>query len=157
MSKKVWSLIFLLSILFVQGGASRYNTRELPLSSIFNQYNRNFIVAKPTMIGNLICGVPTMIPLAYLTMGLTTPLVKTKLISDDVGFYVVNNGSMLPAFACGIVTGTLFIPFSYICPENPWYIGLKTGFRNSKCIDDIENQLWQLEKKEKADKKASNI
>jgi|GEM_PF-5914505 len=145
-----------LCCLIFSGCASRYVTRDLPLSSIFNQYNRNFIVAKPTAVGNFICGIPTNIPLAYITMGLTTPLVKMKLMSEDVRDRVVNNGSMLPAFACGIVTGTVFIPFSYICPENPWYIGFKTGgFSNSKCIDDIENKEWQLEKKEKADKKAS--
>lgn len=152
MSKKVCALIFLLSFLFMQGCASRYTTRELPLSSMFNKYNRNFIVAKPTMIGNLICGVPMTIPLVYITGWLVLPFEKSNKnqTKESVTDKIVNNVSMLPAFACGIVTGTVFIPFSYICPENPWYgsfasIG-SAEYYKSECMDDPENRAWQKEK-----------
>ena len=145
-----FSLVLLLMVSSLQGCASRYHTQDLPLSTVFNQYNRNFIVAKPTLVGNVICGAPTMIPLLYLTMGMARILEKVGVIKQKTGFAIVNNGSLVPAFACGLVTGTAFIPFSYLCPENPWYgsfagVGSNDYF-GSKCTDDPNNRQWQKDK-----------
>ena len=110
-------------LVFLSGCASRYEYQDNALTPVINLYNRNFIVAAPTMIGNIICGAPIIL----LTMGFDAIFQ----IKNDYGISEALTG--IPTMMCGAVLGTLFIPVSYICPENAWYSGAKQYRLNWKC------------------------
>lgn len=95
------------------------------LQPALNLYNRNFIVAGPTELGNVACAVPPLflveLPIAYLHEKIT---------------HKTHSGFPLSEFAsatCGFVTGTPFIPFSFLCPENPWYGKSKSQHHPWRC------------------------
>lgn len=98
------------------GCSSRAYFQNNALTPVTNAYNRNFIVAAPTALGNIACGTPFFL----LSMG----LAQTRLNSN-----IVNGIYLVPATMCGAVTGLPFMLFSYVCPENPWDYGFKS-YRN---------------------------
>ena len=116
----------------LSGCSSRAFFQDNALTPAFNLYNRNFIVAAPTAFGNAVCGAPFFL----LTMGVA-PLVELLMPhggSADRYFVHINDIYFVPATVCGAVIGLPFIPFSYLCPENPWDYGFKTGRNlNLKC------------------------
>jgi hypothetical protein len=111
------------------GCASRSYTKSHSfLSPIINLYNRNFIVAAPTRVGNYVCGSPFF----FLSGGIDA-LFSYKAHSETY-YGVINGIYILPANICGAITGTLFIPISYVCPENPWYEDFSTYYRETSCL-----------------------
>lgn len=85
-------------------------------------YSRNFIVATPTFIANAACTLPALIifsPLAYLDH---TSKLKT-----------FPNSTKALVYSCGAVVGAPFVPLSYVCPENHWYIASGNPHGNLKC------------------------
>jgi hypothetical protein len=111
----------------LSGCSSRAFFQDNTLTPVFNLYNRNFIVATPTAFGNAVCGAPFFL----LAAGLSTLLIDR--VSADL-YVHLNDIYFVPATMCGAVIGLPFIPFSYLCPENPWDYGFKTGRNlNLKC------------------------
>lgn len=114
-------MIKYLTILFLllSGCSSRsVFDEDNPVKPISNLYNRNFIVATPTAVGNAICGAPFL-----LVTTLVDSLIPGK--KSDTYFNTMNNLVYVPASICGSVTGTLFVPISFVCDENPWDFNYK--------------------------------
>jgi hypothetical protein len=108
-------LIFLSALLLLGpiGCGSRYVPSDNnPLKPVVNLYSRNAIVAAPTLGANYLCGIVV----APISFGLAAISHRAGEISWDYG--VVSAASI-----CGAIVGTPFIPLSYLCPEDPWYIG----------------------------------
>lgn len=76
------------------------------LEPYVNLYSRNFVVAAPTAVANNVCGVVGGVALTVVTVD------GNALVP----------GAVAGALACGAVVGLPFIPLSYLCEENPWYI-----------------------------------
>ncbi len=90
---------------------------ESMVTTLSNSYSRNYIVAAPTLVGNLVCGAP------FYPIGLAlADKALDQAFSPGVQWAVYGSGvSIFAGLICGTVTGTLFIPFSFLCHENPWY------------------------------------
>lgn len=73
---------------------------------VYNLYSRNFVVAAPTAAANVICGVANGIAVG-------------AIVADGNAML---GGAALGAHACGAIVGLPFIPISYLCEEDPWYI-----------------------------------
>jgi hypothetical protein len=123
MTKQVIGIM--ITMLLMTGCASRSQIKEEnPIKGISNLYNRNFIVAAPTYVGNLICGVPFF----FLSAGIDTVYPGKK---SETYFNVINNIYFIPSSICGVATGSLFIPFSYACEESPWDFDFQTSRNQS--------------------------
>lgn len=75
------------------------------MESVYNLYSRNFVVAAPTAVANVLCGVA-----GSLAFGAVT--------ADG---NAIMGGAVIGAHACGAIVGLPFIPVSYLCEEHPWY------------------------------------
>jgi hypothetical protein len=86
---------------------------------VIDPYSRNGIVCIPTALGNVIGGVPGMIPLA--PFGLVFGLVDLDEheTTGRVASWLFFGFSTFPAIVVGGAVGTPFLPFSYLAPENP--------------------------------------
>lgn len=116
--KRIAALFFI--ILALAGCASRSQIREdNPLKEVSNLYNRNFLVAVPTYAGNLICGAPFLL----VSGGIDSIYPGTR---TEVYYKVIDGIWLVPASICGVITGTLFIPVSYACGEDPWVFDFKS-------------------------------
>jgi len=93
----------------------------------FDLYNRNFVVAAPTFVGNAICGAPF-----FLIAGGADALISGE--KSETYYNVINGIYLVPATICGFATGTAFIPFSFICEEDPWDFGFQLGRVNWNCL-----------------------
>ena len=69
-------------------------------------YSRNFLVAAPTASANALCGAAGGVAVA----------------SHGGDAYASVGGVLLGAHVCGAIVGLPFIPLSYLCDENPWYL-----------------------------------
>src|SRR5689334_12274965 len=119
------------------GCSSRAFFQDNALTPVFNLYNRNFIVAAPTAFGNFVCGAPFFV----LALAAIDPLVSTIAPGKGSGegyTNFINGVYLVPATICGAATGLVFIPLSYVCPENAWVYGFKTA----------KNLSWKCEKEE---------
>jgi hypothetical protein len=115
----------MITMLLMTGCASRSQIKEEnPIKGISNLYNRNFIVAAPTYVGNLICGTPFLL----LSSGIGAVYPGQK---SETFFNVINNVYFIPASICGMATGSIFIPFSYACEESPWDFDFQTSRNQS--------------------------
>jgi len=122
--KRLLTLLFI--VLALAGCASRSQiSEESPIKGVSNLYNRNFVVAAPTYAGNLVCGTPFLL----LSMGVDSIYPGTR---TETYYEVTNAIWYVPASICGVITGTIFIPFSYICDEDPWVFDFKT----------VSNRRW---------------
>ena len=83
-------------------------------------------MAAPTRVGNYLCGTPFFL----IFMGLAS--IGTKHYSET-SINVISSIYLVPGTICGAIFGTVFIPFSYICPENPWYENFSTYHREWSC------------------------
>jgi len=82
------------------------------IAPVNNLYKRNFVVAVPTLVGNMICGTPFyFLHEVLLNPSESVPGIKTR--KSEAIYHV-------PASLCGIATGTVFIPLSFLCEENDW-------------------------------------
>lgn len=123
--KKLMTVFSMYSVL--SSCASRSVLQDNPITPAINLYNRNFISAAPTYLGNIICGTPPYL-LVTLLDAVFSPLDPSET------FYNVENAFvMAPAMICGALLGTSFVPLSFICPENPWYFDWKTEHRPWSC------------------------
>lgn len=114
------TIMVIAASLVLVGCASRSRFEEdKPVKPITDLYNRNFVVAAPTAVGNIICGAPF-----FLMSGAFDALYKGK--REESYYRALNTFYFVPAAACGAITGTLFIPFSYACKEDPWRFGFNT-------------------------------
>lgn len=130
--------------LTLSGCSSRnYTNSDNSLSPLINLYNRNFIVAAPTKVGNYVCGAPFF----FLAGAIDALLPPLKIISSETYSNVLNGIYILPANICGAVTGTLFIPLSYLCPENPWYEDFSTYYREVSCSPPKAQSPYNKKKK----------
>lgn len=100
----MYRLSILVFLILITGCAFRSVRDPAAIKPFYNLYSRNFIVAAPTAVANGVCGAA-----GGLVLGLAT--------GNEGGFI---GGSVLGAHACGAVVGLPFIPFSYLCEENPW-------------------------------------
>ena len=110
------------------------------INPFFNLYNRNYIVAAPTLIGNVICGAPFF----FLAGGLDS--LSPHNAPSEFYYGVINGIFILPASICGAMTGTLFVPISYLCPENPWYIGKEAYIEKSCSPAKSDSPLYTTKK-----------
>lgn len=111
--------LLLCSSLALAGCASRSQIRDdNPIKEVSNLYNRNFVVAAPTYVGNLICGAP------FFLLAGAIDTVHTGAASETY-YNTINNVYLVPASVCGAITGAVFVPISYICAESPWDFDFK--------------------------------
>jgi hypothetical protein len=88
------------------------------IKPVADLYSRNWIVAGPTLAGNVIGGV--LGAPVYFGMGAFAhcedPLREETCnwASENMGYALV-----FPGIAVGAVTGAPFIPFSMLAPERP--------------------------------------
>lgn len=108
------------------GCASSDYYQHNELTPVFNMYNRNHIVAAPTRVGNYLCGFPFFLIAAIVPHG-----------KSETSINFVNGIYETPATICGAVFGAPFIPFAYICPENPWYENAKSYYREWSCSKPV--------------------
>jgi hypothetical protein len=119
-------ILILIALLNLAGCASRDYFQNNKLTPVFNLYNRNFIVAAPTRVANYVCGTP------FLFVSFALDSVVTGEKSEQ--YYNFSNGIYLaPATFCGAIIGAVFVPFSYICDEDPWYENFKFYRRSYSC------------------------
>jgi len=112
------ALLLAMTLAFL-GCASRSQINDdNPLKTASNLYNRNFVVAVSTYVGNIVCGAPF-----FFLSGAFDALYKGE--RTESYYTAINNFYVVPASACGAITGALFIPFSYGCKESPWDFGFK--------------------------------
>lgn len=138
--------LFLLLLVTINliGCGSRYFIQDNAITPVANLYNRNFIVAAPTMVANLVCGTPFVL----ISAGLAAFTVKSEP-SSEAYYDIINGIYFIPATICGSIVGAPFIPFSYVCPENPWYYGFDSYYREWSCSTPskgpyIENKNMQI-------------
>lgn len=100
--------------------------KDSKVSPVLDLYNRNYVAAVPTAVGNVICGTPFF----FLATGVVQ-VVGEEINPDRAETYgrAINGIYLVPAIMCGAVTGVAFIPFSFICEENPWDFDAHT-YRN---------------------------
>jgi hypothetical protein len=98
-----------------------------PLHGAIEAYSRNEIVCVPTAVGNIL-GLTVGWALTLATLPLTLPVIlladkhdwSTRARGDDSVLAKAGIGFLLfPAFLLGGVTGTPFLPFSYLAEESP--------------------------------------
>lgn len=107
-------LICLILIALSTGCASRaFLQKDNILQPAFNLYNRNFVVAAPTFIGNLICGTPFF----FIAGGIDALIAGEK---SETYTQTINGIWLTPASICGFVAGLAFVPVSFACKEEPW-------------------------------------
>lgn len=111
---------------FINGCAIRGNGRDNfdNFEPVVKPYSRNFIVAAPTYIGNAVGMIPVLI--------LQTPIFD-RVDPDSTLFKFLGILFYFPVFTGGFITGSAFIPFSYLCDENPWMTYLPSDSRDWKC------------------------
>jgi hypothetical protein len=113
--------------LHLAGCASRSGLEaDNPIKPAADLYNRNFIAAAPTLAGNLLCGAPFLL----LSTGIAGLYTGKR---SDSYYRAVNNVHVVPATLCGALTGALFVPLSFVCPQDPWDFDFKT----------VRNMPWQ--------------
>lgn len=113
-TKSALSMLTMLIALTCAGCASRSALRDdNPIKPVADQYNRNFIVAAPTALGNAVCGAPF-----FLLSSAADALYRGE--RSEAYYSGINNFYLVPASACGAVTGAVFVPLSYVCDETPW-------------------------------------
>ncbi len=96
------------------GCASRSALRDdNPIKPLADQYNRNAVVAAPTALGNAVCGAPF-----FLLSGAIDAVYSG--VRSERYYRGINNLYLVPAAACGALTGAVFVPLSYACDEAPW-------------------------------------
>lgn len=132
MNKNIYIILSLLLGFSFSGCASRSMIdNDNPIKPINNLYNRNFIVAQPTYIGNLICGTPFLLLSTAVSSGTNFindtiyPEEKYRHKHSESYFKFINNIYFVPASICGAIVGAPFIPLSYICDESPWDFNFK--------------------------------
>jgi hypothetical protein len=123
---KLFFRIFV-SCLILSGCASRDFIRQNALSPAINLYNRNFIVSAPTKVGNYICGAPFFL----ISSGIDS-IAPDKARNENY-YSFINGIYTVPATLCGAIMGVVFVPISYVCPENPWYENAKSYYREWSC------------------------
>lgn len=123
--KSLTGIIF--ACILLSGCASRDFIRQNALSPAIDMYNRNFIVAAPTLVGNYICGAPFFL----ISAGIDT--IAPENTRSETYYKFVNGLYIVPAAFCGAITGAIFVPISFICPENPWYGNAKSNHREWAC------------------------
>jgi hypothetical protein len=132
----VKNIVLSLLIVMQIGCASRSQIREdNPIKEVSNLYNRNFVVAAPTYVGNVVCGAPFLLISGLIDSAVTGK--RSKAYYDRI-----NNLYLVPASVCGAITGLLFVPFSYLCDESPWIFDFKS----------TQNQTWKCREKESKSK-----
>ena len=123
-------LYLVILILLLTSCASRGSIdKDNPIKPVTNLYSRNYIVAAPTLVGNTICGVPF-----YLLTSLVGAIYPGE--KSDTYYSVMNGIVMVPASVCGVITGSVFVPVSYVCDENPWEINWRSYHADFKCSTD---------------------
>lgn len=116
------NILALILLMVCTGCASRDFPREgHPLKPVVNLYSRNFVVAAPTRVGNYLCGAPVFL--------IGTPLTGW---SNTAG-KIVWDTTLVVGSICGFFTGSLFIPVSYLCDENPWHENIQFYRRSWSC------------------------
>ena len=99
-------------------------TKSESSESYTDLYSRNFLVAAPTASANALCGAAGGVAVA----------------SQGGDAYAFLGGVALGAHVCGAIVGLPFIPLSYLCDENPWYLGEEGGFKmNWSCDEPISH------------------
>ena len=86
------------------------------LSPIADPYSRNWVVAGPTLVGNVLGGA-LGVPFYFATwpFACSDPaLERCYWMSANMGWAIIG-----PAIGVGFLTGTPFLPLSYLFPENP--------------------------------------
>lgn len=114
--KRIICLCLLAS--FIHGCAYRGEMRSgnNRIDEINDLYSRNSIVAAPTYVGNAL-----IIITAY---ALFWPLdLFPKSVKDSSEKHI--SGNILTGLVLfgGFIIGTPFLPFSYLCEEDPWVLG----------------------------------
>jgi hypothetical protein len=90
------------------------------LTPAADTYSRNWIVAGPTLVGNVVCG--TLGVPFYLVMGAFAHCERTDDCEREVCNWASQNmgyAPVVPGVACGAVTGAPFIPVAMLAPERP--------------------------------------
>lgn len=113
------------------GCASREAYQHNALTPVINLYNRNFIVAAPTLAANYLCGFP------FFWVSAGVDAVPQKEVPSREYYAFVNGIYAFPAMACGAVVGLPFVPLSFVCPENPWYENGHTYYREWSCAPPV--------------------
>jgi hypothetical protein len=115
------SLITLVTLCTLMAGCASRSALEKdnPIKPVADLYNRNFVVAAPTLAGNVICGAPFL--------ALSTGMAAVYSGERSERYYrTINNVHVLPAAICGAITGAVFVPVSWVCAEDPWDLDFKT-------------------------------
>jgi len=108
-------LLVVLGILGMSSGCAIINagydvTYYKPIEPALQAYSRNTIVCVPTAVGNI---VGSLVGFPFLIAGYYFDDARKPLLT--IGLF--------PVLVGGFVTGTLFLPFSYLAPEDPCQVG----------------------------------
>jgi hypothetical protein len=92
--------------------------RDGRLAPLADPYSRNWVVAGPTLVGNVVggaLGAPGYLAMWPFASCSDPPLdQQCNWASDNMGWAIVG-----PALVIGFVTGTPFLPLAYLLPERP--------------------------------------
>lgn len=114
-------LIIPLILSLLAGCAFRTEQATKPESpeSYTDLYSRNYLVAAPTASANALCGAAG----------------GWFIASQGGDAYASLGGVLIGAHVCGAIVGLPFIPLSYLCEENPWYVEEDGGFNMNWSCD----------------------
>jgi len=109
------------AVVALSGCACRSKAEPSGFEHVVDLYNRNAVVATPTLVGNGI-GTAVGAPLAIVAGCLAAPVALfSGETFEQVGGRVFDHTVWASAYAGGFVFGTLFVPISQAFPEDPDY------------------------------------